>query len=674
MNTPVAHTAPAVAQYINVSALWLIPAFPALAALLIFIFSRWISGNTAGKLAIAGVGLAFATVLFASFTLLGAPVDNTILVQKMWRWMDAGFIRADAGFYYDRVAMVFTWIVSGVGLLIHIYSYGYMHGDEGMRRYFGWLSLFVAAMLVLVTADNAFFMLLGWEGVGAASFALIGHYYQKRENALAAQKAFLVTRTGDVFLILGILLLASAATVEFRDLAAYGELAARTSVDGAWGLSGKTVILIAGLLLLGGVAGKSAQLPLQTWLPDAMAGPTPVSALIHAATMVTAGVYLIARFHTLYSLSPTLMTVVAFLGALTALYGASCALFQTDIKRILAYSTISQIGYMVLGLGVGAFSLGLFHFFTHAFYKALLFLGAGTVIHALHGEQNIYNMGGLKDRLKGTYLAFLAGAAALAGFPFTSGFFSKDAILWSALTSAHHGSVLCYLIGLLTAFLTAVYTFRLVFVVFAGSPRRDIHVHAPEPILVWPLVVLAVPSLVIGFALNFPHLWPFWEHHLLAPVLPGHEFKSWASGGLEFLAALVSAAVAVAGIVVAWTLYGPKKAVWPEPAADIQAVATDTPAPYKAAWANAAFHGWRMDSVYNNAIARPYGGLAISAAWTDFTVIAGLYQLFAMIIRGLHNLVVSFQNGRLTRYALVMLFGAVFIALALMLPHLTQGK
>ncbi|MEI7633092.1 MAG: NADH-quinone oxidoreductase subunit L [bacterium] len=644
--------------------LWLIPALPAAGAALIFLFSKQMSGRAAGRIACVSVTLCFGWVLFCSSLLLTWPGGNMLFFhEKICQWLDAGPIQSDISFYFDRIALVFSIIVSGVGLLIHIYSCEYMDGDEGMRRYFGYMNLFVASMLVLVMADNALFMFVGWEGVGACSFFLIGHWYQKSENCVAAQKAFLVTRLGDIFLLIGLLLCARLAGVSYLNMSGFAQIDDMKSVAEFGGIQGSTLITIAALLLLGGAVGKSAQLPLQTWLPDAMAGPTPVSALIHAATMVTAGVYLVARFHALFALSPAAMLTVAFIGAATALYAATCAIVQTDIKRILAYSTISQIGFMVLGLGVGAFSPGIFHFFTHAFYKALLFLAAGAVIHALHGEQNIFNMGGLKQPLKGIYLAFLAGAASLAGIPFiTAGFWSKDAILWSALTT-RYGNAGLYAAGLATALLTSIYSFRLVCIVFFGNPRKEHHIHPPGPLLSWPLYILAFFAIVAGF-INIPAVFgahPAWEH-FFTPVFGEDQAESLVhSSGYEITATLGSGALAIIGALIAWRLYAPKREPIPAPASEIGSVLTETPSPYRSSLANDLFHGWRFDALYDALFVRTFRIAAAVLGWFDRTIVDGIFELAAAIVRGFNTLFLFFQNSRIPRYALVMLAGAVVI-------------
>lgn len=640
--------------------LWIIPGFPALGALLIFLFSLRMSPKAAGALACSAMLLCFGAVLgYSSF--LTSLSGIAVFHQKHWTWLHAGTIQADFGFYFDRLSMVFCLIVSGVGFLIHLFSVSYMRGDEGERRYFGYMNLFAASMLLLVMADNGFLMFLGWEGVGACSFFLIGHWYEKKANVIAALKAFYVTRLGDIFLLLGLILLAGVGIVGWNQLELLPKLPATISFAGIGGKS--TLLAVAGLLLLGGAVGKSAQLPLQVWLPDAMAGPTPVSALIHAATMVTAGVYLIARYHILFCLSPAVMEVVAFIGVATAFYGATCAMVQTDIKRVLAYSTISQIGYMVLALGVGAFSLGVFHFFTHGFFKALLFLGAGAVIHALGGEQNMYNMGGLKDRLRPVFWPFLAGAASLAGIPLiTAGFFSKDAIIWASLSTKNGG---WWLFGAatVTAFLTSVYSFRMVYLVFFNPPTKDVHVHPPDGLLTWPLYILAVFAIAAGY-LNVPAAWhvqPLFQSFL------SRVFGAWELHprpeleDKELLTTLLSAAIAIVGAVVAWYLYGPERRIVPAPGMDIHDVENESPAPYGSVLANSLFHGWRFDAVYGFFFVRTFRRFASVSAWVDRVVVDGLFESIAAVIRGAHGAFVGLHNGRATRYAVVMLFGAALI-------------
>lgn len=652
------------------SGLWLIPALPAISALLIFVGNKSWRPGEAGKIATAGVILSALTVLYQSVALLVSGGDNGALRETLWTWLDAGFIQSSVGFYFDRVSMLFCLVITMVGALIHIFSMEYMTGDEGERRYFGFLSLFVASMLILVTAGDGFFMFVGWEGVGACSFALIGHYYTKKENASAAFKAFLVTRIGDVFLLLGVVLCAAVATVDFGRLQGLG---ANPIPDqaGAFGLmTGSGMAYIIGALLLLGAAGKSAQIPLQTWLPDAMAGPTPVSALIHAATMVTAGIYLIARFHPIYAQSPEAMFVVAIVGLLTAIYGASCAIVQVDIKRILAYSTVSQIGFMVLALGVGAYGYALFHFMTHAFFKALLFLGAGYVIHALHGEQNVYKMGGLKAKLPRVYYMMLAGAASLAGIPFvTAGFYSKDAILWASLTTAH-GNFLFYALASLTALLTAIYSFRLIALVFHGEPRQDHHPHTTENSLMEAAMLPLAGLALVGGLVNVPILFPFLSK-FLAPVFGESLAEASHSVGGEILAMLFGGGVAVVGALIGLNAFtdAPAEAGKgiPPAAMDLSQAEIATPEPYTANAANAAYRGWDFDRVYDKFLVQPFRKLFGAIAWFDQVVLDGLYELLHMVVRAFHSLASITQTTNVPRYATVILTGAALFVVLIFL-------
>jgi NADH-quinone oxidoreductase subunit L len=407
----------------------------------------------------------------------------------LWTWMQVGNFSPGIAFYFDGLTLVMMSVITGVGFLIHLFSTEFMEQDSSYARYFAYLNMFVAAMLVLVMADNLLLLYLGWEGVGVCSYLLVGFWYQNSANGQAARKAFVVTRIGDTAMALGLFLL-------FTELGTLNIQGLVGAANQQWQV-GDTLPLIACLLLLGGAVGKSAQLPLHTWLPDAMAGPTPVSALIHAATMVTAGVYLIARTHGLFLLAPTAMMVVAVIGLATSLMAAFTALMQSDIKRILAYSTISQIGYMFLALGVGAWAAGIFHLMTHAFFKALLFLGSGAIIHYLHHEHDIFKMGGLRRKMPVTFWSFMIGSAALAALPMTSGFFSKDQILLQAYQLPDAGPWL-WLGGLLGALLTAVYSFRLVFTVFFGEAKTQTEGDTGWRMAV-PLITLCALSLIGGY-------------------------------------------------------------------------------------------------------------------------------------------------------------------------------
>jgi NADH-quinone oxidoreductase subunit L len=510
--------------------------------------------------------LSFCLSVRVFFQLASLPPAQRFLLDHCWSWIDIGGLRADIAFLADPLSTLMILVVTGVGGLIHIYSVGYMHDEKSYWRYFAWLNLFTFAMLTLVLGDNLLLMFVGWEGVGLCSYALIGFWYTEWANASAGSKAFIVNRIGDFGFTLGVFLLfwsmydAQHPTVIFRELAQHVHV-----LDGMmfWGVSTATLIT---LLLFVGAIGKSAQIPLYVWLPDAMAGPTPVSALIHAATMVTAGVYMIARLNFLFDMAPFTLSVVAWVGASTALFAATIALTQNDIKKVLAYSTVSQLGYMFMGMGAGAYTAGIFHLMTHAFFKACLFLGSGSVIHAMGGEQDIRKMGGLRQWMPQTYWTFLISTIAIAGiFPF-AGFFSKDEILWKHF-STERGSMLIWAMGLIGAGMTAFYMFRLVFLTFFGENRSDHHtrehLHESPAVMTYPLIVLAVLATIGGFvgtpeALGGEHRLEKW----LAPVFEGahtaaHEAVHGAahSFSTEWLLMGISVSIAVIGILIARAMY-----------------------------------------------------------------------------------------------------------------------
>ncbi len=477
----------------------------------------------AGLLGCAALVLCFGLSLSAWWTLVRAH-ESVALESSAWPWISAGSFTIEVSLVADRLSSVMLLVITGVGLLIHVYSLGYMAHDPGKAKFFAYLNLFVFAMLVLVLSSNLLGLFVGWEGVGLCSYLLIGFWYEKGWPAAAAQKAFVVNRVGDACFLLGsFLLLRLFGTLDLSEVAGanFHQLSAR---------SGE--LTLAALLLFGGACGKSAQFPLFTWLPDAMAGPTPVSALIHAATMVTAGVYLVLRLNPLFAAVPAVLFVIGCVGALTALIGASSALLQRDIKKVLAYSTVSQLGYMFLGLSAGAWSAALFHLVTHAFFKGLLFLGSGSVIHGMHDEQDMYEMGGLRKAMPRTCATFVAGAAALAGLPLLSGFFSKDEILARnfALGGFH---VLLWIVGVATAALTAFYTARMVALTFFGEARYDerhVHPHESPAVMTVPLAILAVLALV-GGVLNLPHVLGFLPtgmlEHWLEPVTRAGDELLW---------------------------------------------------------------------------------------------------------------------------------------------------
>ena len=511
------------------------------------------------------VVLAFLLSLRAFFELVGLDPERRMLLDQVWTWIDIGQLHADVAFVADPLSAIMILVITGVGGLIHLYSTGYMHEEPASWRYFAYLNLFTFAMLVLVLGDNLLLMFVGWEGVGLCSYALIGFWYSEWKNASAGSKAFIVNRVGDFGFTLGLFLLfwsmadVGHPTVTFRELAHHAHL-----LEGHLFL-GASVVTVITMLMFVGATGKSAQIPLYVWLPDAMAGPTPVSALIHAATMVTAGVYMIARTSFLFSMAPATLHVIATIGALTALFAATIGATQHDIKKVLAYSTVSQLGYMFLAMGVGAYAAGIFHLMTHAFFKACLFLGAGSVIHAMHHEQDMRKMGGLKKWMPWTYGTFLVSTLAIAGIPPFAGFFSKDEILWRAFSS-QHGSPLLWLIGVSAAGLSAFYMFRQVFLTFEGECRVDHHtrehLHESPRIMVAPLVILAGLAILSGF-LGVPHalgganrieLWlePVFRAGGAHAAAPHHAEVVPLS---EYVVTIVSVVVAGLGIFVARAMY-----------------------------------------------------------------------------------------------------------------------
>jgi NADH-quinone oxidoreductase subunit L len=543
--------------------------------------------------------------------------------------MSAGNFATDFGLHLDGLSLTLLGVVTGVGFFIHLFASWYMRGEEGYARFFAYMNLFVASMLFLVLGDNLLFLYFGWEGVGLCSYLLIGFYYKDAANGLAARKAFVITRIGDTLMAIGLFLL-------FRELGTLHIAQLLELAPQRW-QQGDFTVTLAALLLLGGAVGKSAQLPLQTWLPDAMAGPTPVSALIHAATMVTAGVYLIARTHPLFELAPLALHWVGVIGAATLLLAGFAALVQTDIKRVLAYSTMSQIGYMFLALGVGGWSAAIFHLMTHAFFKALLFLAAGAVIIACHHEQNIFKMGGLRKKLPLVYASFLVGGAALAALPFvTAGFYSKDEILWEAFAAGQHGLLLAGLVG---AFLTSIYTFRLIFVVFHGEAKSDAHAgHGAAHSL--PLLVLLVLSTAVGALIHPP----------LAGVLPAG--PGAAAGEGKFLLEMISGGVAIVGIAIAALLYlGDRRLVG--------AVAASAPGRLLSDWWRNA---WGFDWLYHNLFVRPFM-FAVQINRRD--VIDLLIGLIPRATRWSHDVLSLTQSGRLRWYAASVAAGAALILAAL---------
>lgn len=619
----------------------LLPAFP-LAGFLLLVLSRGRMPRKIASLIGAGsVGLSFLLAAAICIEFLGG--DGVSFQKTLWVWMQVGSLEPGFSFYLDGLSVVMILIISGVGFLIHLYSTGFMADDPGFARFFSYMNLFVASMLVLVLADNLVLLYLGWEGVGLCSYLLIGFWYDKPSNGYAARKAFVVTRVGDTSMAIGLFLLFSQlGTLNIQEIL--------TLAPQQWS-SGSGIAVAAAALLLGGAVGKSAQLPLQTWLPDAMAGPTPISALIHAATMVTAGVYLIARTHVLFELAPSVQILVAFIGLATLLMAGFTALMQRDIKRILAYSTISQIGYMFLALGVGAWSAAVFHLMTHAFFKALLFLAAGTVILSLHHEHDIFRMGAMRRRLPVAFFSFLVGSAALTALPFTSGFYSKDEILLAALAHPQYG-VLLWSGGVLGAFLTALYSFRLVFVVFFGSDHHahgthegdqahDAVVENTSPAMFFPLLILGVLSL-LGGLIQVPVDAVFAQG-------AGHE-EAHASQLIHAVMIMVP----VFGVIISWFLYGSK----PYEKAGQHTRQRLLESPLGGFLSRFWFSGWGMDTLYQFVFVRPFVALA---QVNRKDVIDLLYSWIVLVARAGNSAVVMAQTGNLRWYAISLVGGLVLV-------------
>ncbi len=593
---------------------------------------RQMAENIAAVIGVGAIGLSALTVIYAGLEFLATQPPGSIFTQTLWTWFSVGGLAPTIGLHLDGLSLTMLGVITGVGFLIHLFASWYMRGEEGYSRFFAYMNLFIASMVILVLADNLLFLYFGWEGVGLCSYLLIGFYYRETANGNAAVKAFIITRIGDVFMAIGLFILfATFGTLNIAELLVKAPL--------AW-QAGDPLAQLAALMLLGGAVGKSAQLPLQTWLADAMAGPTPVSALIHAATMVTAGVYLIARTHGIFELAPNVLHLVGIVGALTLLLAGFAALAQTDIKRILAYSTMSQIGYMFLALGVGAWSAAIFHLMTHAFFKALLFLAAGAVIIATHHEQDIFRMGGLRKKLPFIYACFLVGGAALAALPLvTAGFYSKDEILWEAFASGNEPLLWAGLIG---ALLTSLYTFRLIFIVFHGETKTDAHAgHGIAHYL--PLGVLLVLSTGIG-ALIHPPLAG------VLPVSPGDLAPDAATQGSEpqHQVAILSGAVALIGILLAaWLFLGDRKRV--------TELANSAIGRFFSAWWRAA---WGFDWLYDFLFVRPFRAIARPGRQDGINDAANLIGVLALRA---NTIFVAMQNGQIRWYAAFIGIGAALL-------------
>ena len=636
--------------------LWLIPLLPLAGAAINGFF-----GSRFPKKIVAAVGLVFvaAALVLSAWASWQLHLSNIPHIEEHLPWITAGGFQVDFSFYLDQLSMVMILVVTGVGFLIHVYSVGYMEHEGGYYRFFAYLNLFMFFMLILVLASSYLLMFVGWEGVGLASYLLIGFFFTKDSAANAGKKAFIVNRIGDFgFLIAMFLMFQKFGSLNFSDV-----------FKGAAGLpvesAGAGILTAIALLLLLGATGKSAQIPLYVWLPDAMEGPTPVSALIHAATMVTAGVYMVARSNVIFNHAPIALTVVAVIGCVTALFAATIGMAQTDIKRVLAYSTISQLGYMFLACGVTAYSAAIFHLMTHAFFKALLFLCAGSVIHALSGEQDMRNMGGLRQKIPITFWTMTFGTFAIAGFPPLAGFFSKDEILFQAWDSPY-GSKILWAIGLITAGITSFYMFRLWFMTFFGERRaaeqgaghgdhghNGDHVHESPWIMLGPLVILAFLSFTGGWV-NIPKAFGGGNHfdQFLAPVLnAGAATAEHENPGLEMTLALTSVAVALAGFAFAWLFYYKRHDLPGKVAAALNGFYTLVRDKY------------RVDELYNWLFVQPIIKFSRNFLWqqVDVGTIDAVVNEAADSAQQISNEARRMQSGNIRSYAGWVTLGAAVI-------------
>lgn len=617
---------------------------------------RFRSSNyiAAGSIATAALVVSFACAVTLFFELVGMPAESRTINAEFFNWMTIGNFKVNAGFVVDQISSIMLLIITGVGTLIHLFSIGYMHHDKGVTKYFAYLNFFVFNMLILVLGDSLLTMFVGWEGVGLCSYLLIGFWFNDSAKAAAGMKAFITNRVGDAAFLLGMFILfMTFGTLNFHELNAL----APTTMEASW----LGAVTLGTLMLFIGATGKSAQIPLYVWLPDAMAGPTPVSALIHAATMVTAGVYMIIRLNPMFVAAPNTMMVIAIVGAATAVMAATIGLTQNDIKKVLAYSTVSQLGYMFLAVGVGAFGAGMMHLMTHAFFKALMFLGAGSVIHGMHEEQDIRKMGGLKKYMKITHWTFVMGWLAIIGFPLFSGFFSKDEILWYAYSSPR-GHIGLWIAGVCGAMLTAFYMTRLMALTFWGKSRVDksVHPHESSAIMTIPLIVLAILAAVSGFV-GVPHaiseymghIPNFWEHWLEPVIrkLPEAELASvthtiseeWALMGTSVFLALSSA-------TAAYVMYTKKLGSADKFADSIKPVY------------NLVDNKYYVDELYFGAIINPLISQS-KKLWyyVDVNFIDKMTYAVTDFTQNTGKLVKTLQNGNMQQYAMYISLGLVAV-------------
>jgi NADH-quinone oxidoreductase subunit L len=640
----------------------LIPALPLAGFVLTALFGRRLEKEAHW----VPVGLVVLSWLIAMVVVVAALTHSGPFSAEgsygvtLWQWIPGGQFVVNAGFFVDNLTACLLIVVTTIGMLVHIYSIGYMGHDPGYWRFFAYLNLFMFSMLVLVLADSWLVLFVAWELVGLCSYLLIGFWYRKRTAALAAKKAFIVNRVGDVGFALGIMaIFVSTGTLDIR------ESIARLS---ALGGSSTIPIAIIALLVFAGAMGKSAQFPLHVWLPDAMEGPTPVSALIHAATMVNAGVYLVARANPIFGRAPDAMVVVAAIGIFTAILAASIAFTQTDIKRVLAYSTLSQLGYMFAALGVGAWTAAIFHLMSHGFFKGLLFLDSGSVIHAVHEEQDMRRMGGLSKKIPITYATMLIGAVAISGIPPLAGFFSKDEILGEAFKN---GFLVVWAIGLLVAGMTAFYMFRLIGLTFWGESRVDPHVepnvHESPPVMTWPLILLAIPSVLLGLLIGLPpengllHTW-------LEPIfggtdqLTGRAHEAYRLFGIDGALVLASVGIAVLGIVAAWRFFGVELLgiVRGGRPRDVQAV-TEANGATRFLY-RASLNKWWFDDLYDLLFIRVGGRVAAAIWWFDRVIVDGTVNGIGTLTSDAGLRLRRVQTGRVQNYALGIALGLLVVA------------
>ena len=631
--------------------IWLIPAFPLIGAILNGFF-----GKRFGKRFVSFVGpLAIAFAFLQSVILFFASqaTEEKVIQEALYTWIQIGSFELSLSFQIDQLSGYFLLFITGIGFLIHIYSIGYMYEEKGFYRFFSYLNLFIFFMLLLVLGDHFLILFIGWEGVGLCSYLLIGYYFEKNTAAEASKKAFLFNRVGDFGFISAVLLIFyQFGTLSFSEVNAM-------AMENSEQLVNSPIITAITLLLFLGATGKSAQIPLYVWLPDAMEGPTPVSALIHAATMVTSGLYMIARLSHLFVLSPTTMTVIAYTGAFTAIFAATIAITQTDIKKVLAYSTVSQLGYMFLAMGVGAFGAGVFHVLTHAFFKALLFLGSGSVIHAMHHEQDMMKMGDLKGHIPITYRTMFIGTLAIAGIPFFAGFFSKDEILWKVFSSGHIG---LWLIGFITAGVTSFYMFRMIYLTFHGESRVDQHtkqqLHESGNTMLIPLVVLAFLS-IFGGLLGVPHVF-----HIIPNGIEIYFYDFFAQSPFTFMDihktqtiimewVLMGSSVVLA--LIAWyfahSLYSK----------DLSKV-TELKEKYTTVY-HLSYQKYYVDEIYNSVVIQPWKWISTTILWKvfDIKIIDKVVLLTGKITESTGGTLRVFQNGIIQSYAIIFTFGTTLL-------------